>query len=101
MIVSWSRGFNGGYNQLFFIQYRTDDTEEWTTAGPVNDVLEKKLKYTLYDLISNTQYHVCMFSRNTIGDSNTTNVTVTNTFGEYITVVNYNCLIYNHTTSYF
>ncbi|CAC5393261.1 TTN [Mytilus coruscus] len=76
MIVSWIPEFNGGFKQDFFIQYRTDDTELWTTTGPVKDNLGNKMKYAIYELVSTKQYFVRMFSRNIIGDSNITNIAV-------------------------
>ncbi|CAC5393252.1 [Mytilus coruscus] len=80
MIVSWMSEFNGGFNQDFFIQYRTDDTELWTTIGPVKDNSEDKMKYPIYELVSTKQYCVRMFSRNIIGDSNKTNMAVARMF---------------------
>lgn len=75
--------FNGGFNQNFFIQYRADDKEIWTTTGPVEDASGNKMHYSLYDLISAKQYFVRMFSRNEIGDSNITDITVSRRFGKY------------------
>lgn len=83
MIVSWMSEFNGGFNQDFFIQYRADDKEIWTTTGPVEDASGKKMHYSLYELESTKQYFVRMFSRNKIGDSNITNITVSRTFSKY------------------
>ncbi|XP_052103116.1 uncharacterized protein LOC127736593 [Mytilus californianus] len=69
MIVSQIPGFNGGSNQFFFIQHRNADVEWWKTTGPVKDSFENEFKYTIYELVSNKQYFVCMFSRNVIGES--------------------------------
>ncbi|XP_052079794.1 uncharacterized protein LOC127717955 [Mytilus californianus] len=80
MIVSWMSEFNGGFNQKFFIQYRADDTEIWTTTDAVEDGSENKMHYSFYELVSTKQYFVRMFSRNKIGDSNITNITVSRTF---------------------
>lgn len=84
MIVSWKPGFDGGFSQIFFIQYRQEKTEAWSTSDPVNDTLEDNMTYTLYDMVLNTQYFVRMFSTNRIGESYKTNVTVARTYGECI-----------------
>lgn len=84
IIVSLIPGFNGGFNQLFFIQYRNIDRKWWTTTSPIKDNMENKIKYTIYELVSNKQYSVRMFSRNVVRDSETTNVKEATVFDKYI-----------------
>lgn len=84
MIVSWIPGFNGGSEQIFFIQHRNADAEWWITTGPIKNNFANRIKSTIYELESNKQYFVCMFSRNVIGDSEKTNVTEASNFSTYI-----------------
>lgn len=82
IIVSWTPGFNGGFSQLFVIQYRTGNKEDWSTSDPINDTLVNNMTYILNDVVSNTQYFVRMFSTNIVVGSDKTNVKVARTYGE-------------------
>lgn len=46
--------------------------------------MENKIKYTMYELVSNKQYSVRMFSRNVVRDSENTNVKEATVFDKYI-----------------
>ncbi|XP_063411585.1 protein turtle-like [Mytilus trossulus] len=34
--VSWSPGYNGGFQQTFFVEYQAEDEDVWSRSGPVS-----------------------------------------------------------------
>lgn len=69
--VSWIPGFNGGYPQTFYVQYRRIDDTNWETHNVSNGK-----QNTTTTLVSNlepgTEYFIRMFARNEINGSNYT-----------------------------
>ncbi|XP_076088491.1 nephrin-like [Mytilus galloprovincialis] len=72
--VSWCPGYNGGFPQTFFVEYKAEDEEVWIRSGPVTGNFEIRMSEIMYDIIPNTRYYVRVLSKNKIGESNTTTV---------------------------
>jgi len=70
---TWTRGFNGGADQVFVIQYRQASTVVWTETLPIVDT-QPQLNFTLNGLDSGMNYEAHMYARNYIGDSTFTEV---------------------------
>ncbi|XP_076089073.1 nephrin-like [Mytilus galloprovincialis] len=73
-IVSWIPGFNGGFVQEFVLELETYFNLNYTVRVPANDTEEKSMDYSIDNLIPNTAYFICIYSRNEIGDSNKSNL---------------------------
>ncbi|VDI38213.1 Hypothetical predicted protein [Mytilus galloprovincialis] len=72
--VIWDPGFDGGYQQTFYVEYQKEAENTWKRSGPVVDKRHVKMSIILNDLNPKTRYHVRMLSKNEIGKSNTTAV---------------------------
>lgn len=72
MTVSWYPGFDGGFDQMFLLELRTDFSLNFTVIVPKNETTTENMDYILDNLSSNTAYFIRIFSRNKIGDSNKT-----------------------------
>ncbi|CAC5380192.1 unnamed protein product [Mytilus coruscus] len=72
--VSWIPGFNGGFVQEFVLEFGTDFNSNFTVIVPNKDTHEENMNHSLDNLIPNTAYFICIFSRNEIGDSNKSNL---------------------------
>ncbi|VDI11165.1 Hypothetical predicted protein [Mytilus galloprovincialis] len=79
--VVWDPGFDGGYQQTFFVEYREESENTWKRSGPVVDNRQVRLSKILNNLNPKTRYQIRVLSENEIGDSNKTDVT-TVTLGE-------------------
>ncbi|VDI11168.1 Hypothetical predicted protein [Mytilus galloprovincialis] len=80
--VVWDPGFDGGYQQTFFVEYRQESENTWKRSGPVVDNRQVRLSKILNNLNPKTRYQVRVLSKNEIGDSNQTAVTSVMTLGE-------------------
>ncbi|XP_060608379.1 neural cell adhesion molecule 1-like isoform X2 [Ruditapes philippinarum] len=69
--LTWSPGFNGGFQQIFVIIYRKKNANIWLDKS-TKDNGDKSMNYTLYHLTSSTEYEIEMFSKNMEGYSNLT-----------------------------
>ncbi|VDI39854.1 Hypothetical predicted protein [Mytilus galloprovincialis] len=78
-IVRWTSGYNGGFQQSFFIQYRLRNTNIWSSIGPFNDTINNF--YQVDGLDPNYGYELRMFSRNHYGSSNVTEIYEVKTLG--------------------
>ncbi|CAC5393297.1 unnamed protein product [Mytilus coruscus] len=65
--VSWCPGFNGGFSQTFFIEYKTETEEVWRRTESVMDNMQHTMSTLLHDISPNTRYHVQVLSENIIG----------------------------------
>ncbi|CAC5372145.1 unnamed protein product [Mytilus coruscus] len=74
LVVSWCPGYNGGFPQTFFVEYKSEDQEMWKRSGPVIDNMEIRMSKIVYVITPNTRYHVRVLSKNEIGEINTTTV---------------------------
>lgn len=72
--MSWIPGFNGGFEQEFVLELETYFNLNFTVRVPAKDTREKSMDYSIDELIPNTAYFICIFSRNEIGDSNKSNL---------------------------
>ncbi|CAG2226573.1 IGSF9B [Mytilus edulis] len=80
--VVWDPGFDGGYQQTFFVEYRQESENTWKRSEPVVDNRQVRLSKILNNLNPKTRYQVRVFSKNEIGDSNQTAVTSVMTLAE-------------------
>ncbi|VDI57359.1 Hypothetical predicted protein [Mytilus galloprovincialis] len=88
LTISWCPGYDGGYPQTFFIEYKTEYEKKWRRSGrSVFALGNEKTRMTalLYAISPYTRYHVRVISKNEIGESDTTVVTVM-TLGDYSSV---------------
>ncbi|CAG2200360.1 unnamed protein product [Mytilus edulis] len=74
LTVSWIPGFNGGFDQEFVLEFGTYFNSNFTVIVPDNDTKEDNMYHSLDNLIPNTKYFICIFSRNEKGDSNKSNL---------------------------
>ncbi|VDI05334.1 Hypothetical predicted protein, partial [Mytilus galloprovincialis] len=74
--VVWDPGFDGGYQQTFFVEYRQESENTWKRSGPVvDDNRQVRFSKILNSLNPKTRYQVRVLSKNEIGYSNQTAVT--------------------------
>ncbi|CAC5372896.1 unnamed protein product [Mytilus coruscus] len=88
LLVSWFPGYNGGLQQSFFVEYQSEDDKIWRRSRPVPGYMQSEITTVLYDINPNTRYFVRVLSKNEIGESNTTTVTLVMSLGEVITTTN-------------
>lgn len=67
--ISWTPGFNGGYPQQFFVEYRYRQDDDWKTLNASD---ETSSTIFVENLEPGTEYVIRMFSRNAINDSDYT-----------------------------
>ena len=91
MTFTWTRGFNGGADQVFVIQYRQASTVGWTETLRIVDT-QPQLNFTLNGLDSGTSYEAHMYARNYIGNSTFTEVVRFETLSEPGTSFNGNAV---------
>lgn len=65
-MLRWRAGFNGGFSQTFFIEYRRRDEEKWKVIH-IKD--HNQNTYSIDGLTPETEYLIRLFSRNIKGDS--------------------------------
>lgn len=80
-IVRWTSGYNGGFQQSFFIQYRLKNTNNWSLIGPFNDT--RNNVFQVDGLVPNYGYELRMFSKNLYGCSNVTEMFEVQTLGKF------------------
>ncbi|XP_052079064.1 uncharacterized protein LOC127717466 [Mytilus californianus] len=73
--VVWDPGFDGGYQQIFFVEYQQEAENTWRRSGPVIDTKQIIMSKIVNELIPKTRYCVRVLSKNEIGESNKTAVT--------------------------
>ncbi|VDI25834.1 Hypothetical predicted protein [Mytilus galloprovincialis] len=81
IIVKWRAGNSGGMLQIFFIEYRNRFESEWnviTAEGKSSEVID--------GLQMGTVYFVRMFSRNILGESNTTDEIIIKTGNQHFVI---------------
>lgn len=72
LTVQWTAGYDGGYEQTFFIMYQQQGTETWTTlSGPkgVRGSSDKVHQMEISGLQHSTTYNIKMFAENQINKS--------------------------------
>ncbi|VDI77317.1 Hypothetical predicted protein [Mytilus galloprovincialis] len=69
LTVMWYRGYNGGFPQTFFIQYRQEKKEIGRRSDPVIDNMQARISNILPNLSPQTRYLVRVLSTNAIGES--------------------------------
>ena len=80
--LTWISGFNGGYEQMFRIQYRKTQ-KGWKTASNISDPgSDLVVHYLLSSLDSNKEYEFGIKSFNRLGESEGSYTGIT-TLGEY------------------
>ncbi|XP_063412199.1 hemicentin-2-like [Mytilus trossulus] len=70
--VEWTTNFNGGFKQSFFVEYREQGNKRWEKVKTLPTTLNNRMFWTIGNLHEDRSYSFRMFSRNKIGDSNTT-----------------------------
>lgn len=75
LAVSWYSGYNGGFQQTFFVENKSED-EEWKRSEPVFDKMEKKMSKIMNGIIPNNRHYVRVLSKNDIGESKRTKVII-------------------------
>ncbi|VDI70161.1 Hypothetical predicted protein [Mytilus galloprovincialis] len=80
--VVWDPGFDGGYQQTFFVEYQQEPENTWKRSVPVIDNRQVRLSTILNNLNPKTRYQVRVLSTNEIGDSKQTAVTSLMTLAE-------------------
>ena len=68
VMLFWTPGFNGGYQQTFILLYRINQEHKWQSVS-VKDSNEETMNYTLTGLLSLTVYNVKLFAKNKLGNS--------------------------------
>ncbi|XP_052247857.1 major surface trophozoite antigen 11-like [Dreissena polymorpha] len=68
----WLPGYNGGYVQSFYIEYKKTGSQVWDQVSVVEDSSVPLMKATVDNLSPATEYQARMFARNKIGDSDST-----------------------------
>ncbi|XP_076088931.1 uncharacterized protein LOC143059337 [Mytilus galloprovincialis] len=86
LTVFWYRGYNGGFPQTFFIEYRRDIKKVWRRSEPVFDNMQARMSNTLFNLSPQTRYLVRILSTNAIGESKKTAVSFIMTLATNSTV---------------
>ncbi|XP_052065251.1 uncharacterized protein LOC127705041 isoform X2 [Mytilus californianus] len=81
--VSWSRNFDGGYQQEFFILLLTTDLVQLKKYGPLKDTMQRQQSFTLNSVEAGITYYIRMFSKNKIGHSNLTEVSKVTTMDTF------------------
>ncbi|XP_076107481.1 cell adhesion molecule DSCAM-like [Mytilus galloprovincialis] len=76
LTVLWNRGYNGGFPQTFFIEYRQETMEKWRQSDPVIDSMQARMSNILFNLSPQTRYLVRVLSTNVIGESKKTDNTL-------------------------
>ena len=74
IVVSWRPGFNGGFQQSFFVDYQANGNAYWNSIQA-----SEEDRTIIYGLQQETKYLIRMFARNMINDSSFTNVKVAET----------------------
>ncbi|CAH1264018.1 IGSF9B [Branchiostoma lanceolatum] len=70
--VTWRPSYDGGSDQTFIIWYRAVTARDWNTLQVNGDVN----RYTVYNLVSSTEYEFSVLARNRLGDSLFTTIVV-------------------------
>ncbi|VDH95664.1 Hypothetical predicted protein [Mytilus galloprovincialis] len=70
--VEWTTNFNGGFKQHFFVEYREQGNKGWKKVKTLPTTFNNRMFWTIGNLHEDRSYSFRMFSRNKIGDSNTT-----------------------------
>ena len=81
--VSWARGFHGGYEQTFVIQYSTDNIV-WEDGATKNGGLSRsteRINATIEGLDAATHYYIRMYSHSIKGSSDYTEIMNVTTLG--------------------
>ncbi|CAC5372894.1 unnamed protein product [Mytilus coruscus] len=75
LTVSWYSGYNGGFPQTFFIEYKQETNEIWRRSEPVIDNMQARMSNILFNMSPQTRYLIRVLSTNEIGESKKTTVT--------------------------
>ena len=74
--IQWLPGASGGYEQMFYVEYKITGNNQWTRIQiPVQDIIvkqETRLSYRLAVLLPGNMYEIRLFSSNQLGDSELT-----------------------------
>ena len=74
--IQWITGASGGYEQMFYVEYKVTGNNQWTRIKiPVQEVIAKqetRLSYRLVDLLPGNMYEIRLSSSNQLGDSKPT-----------------------------
>lgn len=70
--VEWTKNFNGGFKQSFYVEYREQGNKRWEKVKTLPITVNNRMFWTIGNLHEDGSYSFRMFSRNKIGDSNKT-----------------------------
>lgn len=74
--IQWIPGASGGYEQMFYVEYKVMGNSQWTRIQiPVQEIIvkqETRLSYRLADLLPGKMYEIRLLSSNHLGDSTPT-----------------------------
>ena len=91
--VGWVPGYNGGFRQTFYIQFRIEHADTWTSiqavTGQIGQTNNRKHFYTVYNLRPRTAYEIRMYSSNVRNQSDPTLIETAGTIddGKKINIV--------------
>ncbi|XP_052079070.1 uncharacterized protein LOC127717470 [Mytilus californianus] len=75
LTVLWYPGYNGGFPQTFFIEYKQEAKEIWRRSKPVIDNMQARMSNVLFNMSPQTRYLVRVLSTNEIGEIKKTALT--------------------------
>ena len=81
LTVYWSSGFNGGFEQSFYIEICQDNDGDCTEYGPFNDSPVKYQSGQIGNLQPGNVYLIRMYAKNSVGYSNMTDEVIVRTRG--------------------
>jgi hypothetical protein len=79
--VYWSSGFNGGFEQSFYIEIFQDNGRDWREYGPFLDSPVKYQCGQIRNLQPGNVYLMRMYANNSVGYSNMTDEVIVRTRG--------------------
>jgi hypothetical protein len=80
--VYWSSGFNGGFEQSFYIEICQENGGDWREYGPFHDSPVQYQWGQIRDLQPGNVYLVRMYANNSMGYSNMTEEVIVRTQGQ-------------------